>query len=87
MSLHQRHIKLQSTINYEEPYAIIERPTNATFIPKETMEANEEKEGVQQTSETVYAQPGLAQSKKAEGQEETTCVAETMEGKTVGFFT
>ena len=46
MSLHQRHIKLQSTINYEEPYAIIERPTNATFIPKETMETNEEKKSV-----------------------------------------
>ena len=45
MSLHQRHIKSQSTINYEEPYAF-EKPTNATFIPTETMETNEEKESV-----------------------------------------
>ena len=87
MSLHQRHIKLQSTINYEEPYAIIERPTNATFIPKETVETNEEKTSVRQASKTVYAQSGLAQNKKAEGQTETTCFAETMESETVGFFT
>ena len=87
MSLYQRHIKSQSTINYEEPYAIIERPTNATFIPKETVETNEEKEGVRQTSETVHAQSGLAEDTKAEGQAETTCFAETMESKTVGFFT
>ena len=46
MSRKQRHIKLQSITTYEEPYAIIERPTNATFIPKETMETNEEKESV-----------------------------------------
>jgi len=87
MSLHQRHIKLQSTINYEEPYAFIERPTNATFIPKETVETNEEKTSVRQASKTVYAQSGLAQNKKAEGQTETTCFAETMESETVGFFT
>ena len=87
MSLHQRHIKSQSTINYEEPYAIIERPTNATFIPKETMETNEEKEGVRQTSQTVHAQSGLAEDKKAEGQTETTGFAKTMESETVGFFT
>ena len=86
MSLHQRHIKSQSKINYEEPYAF-EKPTTATFISTETMERNTEKEGVRQTSETVYAQPGLAQNKKAEGQTEKTCFAETMEGKTVGFFT
>ena len=87
MSRLQRHIKSQSTINYEEPYAIIERPTNATFIPKETVETNEEKTSVRQASKTVYAQSGLAQNKKAEGQTETTCFVKTMEGKTVGFFT
>ena len=86
MSRKQRHIKSQ-TINYEEPYATFKRPTNATFIPAEIMETNEEKEGVRQTSETVHAQPRLAEDTKAEGQAETTCFAETMESKTVGFFT
>ena len=86
MSLHQRHIKSQSTINYEEPYAFT-KPTTAAFISTETMETNEEKEGVRQTSETVHAQPRLAEDTKAEGQAETTCFAETMESKTVGFFT
>ena len=86
MSLHQRHIKLQSTINYEEPYAF-KKPTTATFISTETMETNEEKEGVRQTSQTVHAQSGLAKDTKAEGQAETTCFAEIMESKTVGFFT
>ena len=86
MSLHQRHIKSQSTINYEEPYAFT-KPTTAAFISTETMETNAEKEGVRQTSETIHAQSELAENTKAEGQTETTCLAETMEGKTVGFFT
>ena len=86
MSLYQRHIKSQSTINYEEPYAF-KKPTTAAFISTKTMETNEEKESVRQTSETVHAQSGLAEDTKAEGQAETTCFAETMESKTVGFFT
>ena len=86
MSLHQRHIKSQSTINYEEPYAFT-KPTTAAFISTETMETNEKKEGVRQTSETVHAQSGLAEDTKAEGQTETTCFVKTMESKTVGFFT
>ena len=66
MSVHQRHIKLQSKINYEEHYAF-EKPTTATFISTETMETNEEKEGVRQTSKTVHAKSGLAEDTKAEG--------------------
>ena len=54
MSLHQRHIKSQSTINHEEPYAFT-KPTTTAFISTETMETNEEKEGVRQTSQTVHA--------------------------------
>ena len=50
MSRKQRHIKSQSTTTYEEPYAIIERPTNATFIPTKIMETNEEKKSVRQAS-------------------------------------
>ena len=86
MSLHQRHIKSQLTINYEEPYAF-KKPTTAAFISTKTMETNEEKESVRQASKTVHAQSGLAENTKAEGQAETTCFAETMESKTVGFFT
>ena len=86
MSLHQRHIKSQLTINYEEPYAF-KKPTTAAFISTKTMETNEEKESVRQTSETVHAQSGLAENTKAEGQTETTCFVKTMESKTVGFFT
>jgi len=56
----QRHIKSQSITTYEEPYAIIERPTNATFIPTETMETNEEKKSVRQASELVPAESELA---------------------------
>ena len=79
-------IKSQLTITYEEPYAFT-KPTTATFISQKTMETNEEKEGVRQTSQIVHAQPGLAENTKAEGQAETTCFAETMEGKAIGFFT
>ena len=66
MSVHQTHIKLQSIINYEEPYAF-KKPTTAAFISTETMETNEEKEGVRQTSKTVHAKSGLAEDTKAEG--------------------
>ena len=78
--------KSQLTITYEEPYAFT-KPTTATFISQKTMETNEEKEGVRQTSETIHAQSELAENTKAEGQTETTCFAKTMESKTVGFFT
>ena len=86
MSLHQRHIKSQSIINYEEPYAF-KKPTITAFISTQTMETNEEKKSVRQTSEIVYAQRRLAENTEAEGQTQTTCFTETMEGKTVGFFT
>ena len=86
MSLHQRHIKSQSTINYEEPYAFT-KPTTAAFISTQTMETNEEKEGVRQTSQTVHVERRLAKDTKAEGQTETTGFVKTMESKTVGFFT
>ena len=56
----KRHIKSQSTTTYEEPYVIIKRPTNATFIPTETMETNEEKKSVRQASELVSAESELA---------------------------
>ena len=84
MSLHQRHIKSQLTINYEEPYAF-KKPTTATFISTETMETNEEKEGVRQTSQTVHAESRLVENKKAERQTQTTCFVENMESKTVGI--
>ena len=60
MSRKQRHIKSQSITTYEEPYAIIERPTNATFIPTEIMETNEEETSVRQACELVHAEPKLA---------------------------
>ena len=60
MSQKQRHIKSQSTTTYEEPYADIERPTNATFIPTETMETNEEEKSLRQASELVPAESELA---------------------------
>tara|TARA_B100000035_G_scaffold255655_1_gene225360 strand:+ start:324 stop:587 length:264 start_codon:yes stop_codon:yes gene_type:complete len=85
MSRKQRHIKSQSNINYEEPYVIIKRPTNATFIPKETMERDEEKTSVRQTCKTVYAQSRLAENKKTKGQAETACAVEVMESETVGL--
>ena len=84
MSLHQRHIKLQSTINYEEPYAF-KKPTTAAFISTKTMETNEEKESVRQASKTVHAQSGLAENTKAEGQEKTTCFVKIMESKTISL--
>jgi len=64
----QRHIKSKSTTTYEEPYVIIERPTNATFIPTQTMETNEEETSVRQACEFVHAERELAENKETEGQ-------------------
>ena len=50
MSRTQRHIKKQSNITNEESYAILQKPTNAAFISKETLETNEEKKSVRQAS-------------------------------------
>ena len=85
MSLNRRHIKSQSTINYEEPYAFTE-PTTATFISTKTMETNEEKEGVRQTSQIVHAESGLAENTKAEGQTKTPCFVKIMESKTTSLL-
>ena len=64
----QRHIKSKSTTTYEGSYVIIKRPTNATFIPTQIMETNEEKTGIRQTCKLVYAESELAQDKETEGQ-------------------
>ena len=64
----QRHIRSKSTTTYEGPYVIIKRPTNATFIPTQTMETNEEKESVRQACELVHAESELAENKETEGQ-------------------
>ena len=85
MSRLLRHIKSQSNITYEEPYAIT-KPTDATFISKETMETNAKKEDIRQTGETLHAQSRLAQSEEAKGQTQKACVIKTMEGQTVGLF-
>ena len=84
MSPKQRHIKSQININYEESYAF-KKPTTAAFISTETMETNEEKEGVRQESEIVHAKSGLSKNTKAERQTETPCFVKIMESKTVGL--
>tara|TARA_X000001382_G_scaffold123681_1_gene107661 strand:- start:1429 stop:1611 length:183 start_codon:yes stop_codon:yes gene_type:complete len=60
MSPKTRHIKSLTNTTYEEPYAIIQEPTNATFISEKTMETNEEKESVRQESKVVYDESRLA---------------------------
>ena len=67
MSRTHRHIISQHNIN-EEPYADIQEPTNATFIPEETMETNEETESIRQKNQVVYAESTLVENKKTEGQ-------------------
>jgi len=56
MSPLQRHIKSLSNKTNEEPYATISEPTNATFIPEETVEINEEEACIRQASQDVLAE-------------------------------
>ena len=84
MSLHQRHIKSQSTINYEEPYAFY-KPTTAAFISTETMETNEEKKSVRQASKVVYAERKLVEDKKTKRQEKKASFGKIMENEAIGY--
>lgn len=61
MSPIQRHSKSQCNTNYEELYATISEPTNATIIPEKAMETNEEEACKRQTSKIVHAESGLAE--------------------------
>ena len=67
MSQQKRHIKSQYNLTYEGPYATIKQPTNATFISKETMEINEEKNCLQQESKIVYDESRLVKDKETKG--------------------
>ena len=60
MSRTQRHIKSQTNTINGESYAILQESTNATFISKEIMETNEEKECLRQTSKIVRNESKLA---------------------------
>ena len=71
MSRTQRHIKSQHNTINEVSYAILQQPTNAAFISEKTMETNEEKESVRQTSEIVSNESELDENKKTKRQEET----------------
>ena len=82
MSRIHRHIKSQININYEESYAF-KKPTTTAFISTKTMETNQEKESVRQTSQTVHPESRLVENTKAERQTETTCFVKNMESKTV----
>ena len=82
MSRTQRHIKKQSNITNEESYAILQEPTNATFISKETMETNAKTEGIRQTGEVVYVEPKLVEDTETEGQKKAQSFSTTMENET-----
>ncbi len=68
MSRTHRHIKSQSNTISEVSNAILQKPTNAAFIPKKTMEINEETESIRQEGEIVHSQSALAKDKKTERQ-------------------
>ena len=78
----QRHIKKQSNITNEESYAILQEPTNATFISKETMETNAKTEGIRQAGEVVYVEPKLVEDTETEGQKKAQSFSTTMENET-----
>ena len=85
MSLYQRHIKSQSTINYEEPYAF-SKPTTAAFISTETMETNAEKKSVRQTSQNVHAKPGLAEIRKQKDRRKRRVLLKLWKAKQLAFL-
>ena len=61
MSRANRLLKSKTNITNEESYAILQEPTNATFISKETMETNAKTECIRQAGEVVYFKPKLVE--------------------------
>ena len=57
-------------ITNREPYAILQKPTNATIISKEIMETNEEETCIRQTNKVIHVESRLAENKKTKRQEE-----------------
>ena len=57
-------------ITNREPYANLQKPTNATIISQEIMETNEEKTCIRQTSKFIHVKSRLAENKKTKRQEE-----------------
>ena len=62
MSRKHRHIN--HNITNEVSYAILSKPTTATFISKEIMETAEEKDRVRQASKVVQAERKLVKNKE-----------------------
>ena len=76
--------RINHKITNKESYALLQKPTNATFISKETMETNEETESIRQKNQVVYAESTLVENKKTEGQEKTKGNGKVMEDATIG---
>ena len=62
MSRTHRHIN--HNITNEVSYAILQQPTITTFISKEIMEANAEKEHIRQESEVIQNERKLVKNTK-----------------------
>ncbi len=75
---------INNEITYKELYALLQKPTNATFIPQETMENDEEKTSVRQKSEVIYVKSKLVKNQETKGQEEKKSTSQGMESKTFG---
>jgi len=84
MSHLQRHIKSHTNTISEESYATLQKPTNATFISKKTMEINEKTKGIRQESEVIFYQSALAKNKKTEGQKKEKSAEKDMESRAIG---
>ena len=60
----QKHRHINHNITNEVSYAILSKPTTATFISKETMETAEEKDCVRQENKVVQAERKLVKNKE-----------------------
>jgi len=62
--------KFNHKITNRTSYAFLQQPTNATVIPKEIMEDDEEKKSLRQKSQIIYVKSRLAKDKETKRQEE-----------------
>lgn len=74
----QKRFQHQSNTIYEVSNAVLQEPTNATFVSKEIIQNDAKKKGVRQTGQNVYDESKVAENKETKRQEKEENIGKTV---------
>lgn len=74
----QKRFQHQSNTIYEVSNAVLQEPTNATFVSKEIIQNDAKKKGVRQTDQNVYDESKVAENKETKRQEKEENIGKTV---------